>query len=108
MGKEIVKRTWIKPCRYCGQPFETERYQVCYCSDDCKILGQKESQSLRNLRHYKKKKLEADLSGCATNAYDRSCGMSYAQWQMNQTMDMCGKIDVDAFMASIARSATRG
>ena len=39
------RNVWIKICRECGKPFETETYQTLYCSEECKKAGAKKSAS---------------------------------------------------------------
>ena len=38
----------IKKCRICGEEFEAKSNRACYCSDECKAIGQKEINKRKN------------------------------------------------------------
>ena len=38
----------IKKCKICGTEFEAKSNRACYCSDECKAIGQKEINKRKN------------------------------------------------------------
>lgn len=93
------RKVWIKICRECGKPFETETYQTLYCSEECKKAGAKKSACRRNKKYRDSRAKKADRE--YRPGYDSSCGLTYSEWKKQQTIEKFARIDVAALIASV-------